>query len=143
MSTTDPTDSTPMIEAGALARARRERLGASQGEVADQAGVNRDTVGAVEHGTASNRSRRMVEDGLTAMEAEAGLPPFGQPLVERVAPVAGAVGLIRVKVPNLHGGQSLVVEGPVDDPEALAAAVDALMRRLYPSGSTPSSTPET
>ena len=128
----DPSDSDPMIDSGALVRARRERLGASQGEVAEHAGVNRDTVSAVEHDTARPKSRRLVEAALTQMEAEAGLPAFGQPLVERTDPIEGAPGLIRVEVPNLHGGQAFVVEGPVDDPEALAAAVDALMRRLYP-----------
>lgn len=131
MSDTDPTESTPVTD-GSLARARRERLGASQGEVAEQAGVNRDTVSAVEHGTASAKSRRLVADTLTRMEEEAGLPPYGEPLVERIAPIEGTAGLLRVEVPGLHGGQAIVVEGPVDNPEALAAAVDALMRRLYP-----------
>ena len=135
MTENDPTESTPVTD-GALARARRERLGASQGELAEQAGVNRDTVSAVEHGVASAKSRRLVTDTLTRLEEEAGLPPYGEPMVERVAPLDGASGLLRVEVPGLHGGQAIVVEGPVDNPEALAAAVDALMRRLYP-GSTP------
>lgn len=127
----DPTESAPVTD-GSLARARRERLGASQGELAEQAGVNRDTVSAVEHGTASAKSRRLVTDTLTKMEQEAGLPAYGEPLVERVTPLDSAAGLLRVEVPGLHGGQAIVVEGPVDNPEALAAAVDALMRRLYP-----------
>lgn len=131
MSDSDPTESTTVTD-GALARARRERLGASQGEVAEQAGVNRDTVSAVEHGQASARSRRLVADTLQRMEDEAGLPPYGEPLVERVTPVEGKAGLLRVEVPGLHGAQAIVVEGPVDNPEALAATVDALMRRLYP-----------
>lgn len=132
----DQTESGPVTD-GALARARRERLGASQGEVAEEAGVNRDTVSAVEHDSASARSRRIVLDTLTRMEEEAGLPPYGQPLVERVVPVEGAAGLVRAIVPTLHGGEGIVVEGPIDDPEALAAAVDAIMRRLYPDPPTP------
>lgn len=126
----DPAQS-PDVTDGALARARRERLGVSQGEVAAEAGVNRDTVSAVEHDQASARSRRIVLETLTRMEDEAGLPPYGEPLVERITPIEGTT-LLRVEVPNLHGGQALVVEGSADDPEALAAAVDALMRRLYP-----------
>ncbi|MET1062188.1 MAG: helix-turn-helix domain-containing protein [Aeromicrobium sp.] len=133
MTDSDTPESTPVTD-GALVRARRERLGASQSDVADEAGVNRDTVSAVEHGNARAKSRRIVEDALTRMEEEAGLPPFGQPLVERVAPIEGSPALMRVEVPNLHGGKALVVEGPVDNPEALAAMVDALMRRLYPEG---------
>lgn len=135
MPDTDPTESTTVTD-GSLARARRERLGASQGEVAEEAGVNRDTVSAVEHDTASSRSRRLVADTLTRMEAEAGLPPYGEPLVQRVAPVSGTAGMLRVEVPGLHGASALVVEGPVDNPEALAAAVDAIMRRLYPGPET-------
>lgn len=131
MNADDRTESATVTD-GALVRARRERLGASQGEVAEQAGVNRDTVSAVEHGQASARSRRLVTDTLQRMEDEAGLPPYGQPAVEGVAPVAGKAGLLRVEVPGLHGAQAIVVEGPVDNPEALAATVDALMRRLYP-----------
>jgi transcriptional regulator with XRE-family HTH domain len=127
----DQTESAPVTD-GVVARARRERLGASQGDVADEAGVNRDTVSAVEHDQASARSRRLVMDTLTRLEEEAGLPPYGEPLVERVAPVEGAAGLLRVEVPGLHGARALVVEGPVDNPEALAAAVEAIMRRLYP-----------
>jgi transcriptional regulator with XRE-family HTH domain len=130
MNTSDPTES-DLVSDGELVRARRERLGASQGEVAEQAGVNRDTVSAVEHGTASGKSRKLVAAALTRMEEEAGLPPVSQ-LVERIAPVEGATGLLRVQVPGVHGAEALVVEGPVDDPEALAAAVDAILRRLYP-----------
>lgn len=133
MNADDPTESPLVSDSGGIVRARRERLGASQSEVAEQAGVNRDTVSAVEHDQASARSRRIVADALTRMEAEAGLPPYGEPLVQRVAPVEGAAGLLRVEVPGLHGASAIVVEGPVDNPEALAAAVDAIMRRLYPN----------
>lgn len=144
MSTTDPPESTPVSDSGELVRARRERLGASQGEVAEQANVNRDTVSAVEHNQASAKSRRLVKDALTRMEEEAGLPPVSS-LVQRVEPVGGAPGLLRVEVPGVHGADALVVEGPLDNPEALAAMVDALMRRLYPPTNPPApplSTPE-
>lgn len=117
---------------------RRERLGATQEEVAEQANVNRDTVSAVEHGKSSAKSRRLVMDALTRMEEEADFAPNGdEPLVRRVEPVEGAPQLIRIQVPTLHEGKAIVVEGPVDDPEALAEAVDAIMRRLYPPPTTP------
>ena len=38
--------------------------------------------------------------------------------------------MLRIEVPNVYGTRALIVEGPVDDPEALAAAVDAIMRRM-------------
>lgn len=133
----DPADSIPMTDAGDRARMRRERLGATQGEVADYASVNRDTVSAVEHGLSSAKSRRLVVNALARMEEEAGLPPISEePLVRRVEPVEGAPQLLRIEVPGLHGGRAIVVEGPVDDPEGLAAAVDAIMRRLYPGSPT-------
>lgn len=132
MDPSDPTESTPVSESGDVVRARRERLGASQEEVAEAAGVNRDTVSAVEHDKSSGRTRRLVLEALTQMEEEAGFPPYGQPLVRRVEPVEGAPALIRVIVPGVYGADSIVVEGPVDDPEGLAAAVDAIMRRRYP-----------
>jgi DNA-binding XRE family transcriptional regulator len=132
----DTADSIPVSDAGDRVRMRRERLGATQGEVAEQAGVNRDTVSAVEHGQSSAKSRRLVTDALTRMEEEAGLPPIGdEPLVRRVEPVEGAPQLLRIEVPDMYGGKAIVVEGPVDNPEALAAAVDAIMRRL--SGNAP------
>lgn len=133
----DPTDSIPVSDAGDRARMRRERLGATQGEVAEHAGVNRDTVSAVEHGQSSAKSRRLVTDALSRMEEEAGLSPIGEePLVRRVEPVEGAAQLLRIEVPGVHGAHAIVVEGPVDNPEAIAAAVDAIMRRLYPPSST-------
>lgn len=130
----DHADSLSVSDAGDRVRMRRERLGASQGEVADHAGVNRDTVSAVEHGQSSAKSRRLVGDALTRMEEEAGLPPIGdEPLVRSVEPVGdGAPQLLRIEVPGVHGARAIVVEGPVDNPEAIAAAVDAIMRRLYP-----------
>ena len=131
----DQSDSLSVSDAGDRVQMRRERLGASQGEVAEQAGVNRDTVSAVEHGKSSAKSRRLVTDALTRMEEEAGLAPIGEeshPLVRRVAPVEGAPQLIRIEVPGVHGAKAIVVEGPVDNPEAMAEAVDAIMRRLYP-----------
>jgi DNA-binding XRE family transcriptional regulator len=127
----DPTDSIPVSDAGELVRMRRDRLGASQEEVAEQAGVNRDTVSAVEHGTSSAKSRVLVTQALSRMEDEAGLTPIGdEPLVRRVEPVEGAPQLVRIQVPGLYGGKAIIVEGPIDNPEALAATVDAILRRL-------------
>lgn len=131
----DTSDSLSVSDAGDRVRMRRERLGASQEDVAESAGVNRDTVRAVERGESSAKSRRLVADALTRMEEEAGLDLPGEethPLVRRVAPVEGAPQLIRIEVPGVHGAKAIVVEGPVDNPEALAEAVDAIMRRLYP-----------
>lgn len=129
----DHADSLSVSDAGERVRMRRERLGASQEEVAEQAGVNRDTVGAVERGKSSAKSRRLVTDALVQMEEDAGLPPIGEePLVRRVEMIEGASQLARIEVPTLHEGRAIVVEWPVSDPEGLAAAVDAIMRRLYP-----------
>lgn len=132
----DQSDSLSVSDAGDRVQMRRERLGATQEDVAEYAGVNRDTVRAVERGESSAKSRRLVTDALTRMEEEAGLDLVGEethPLVRRVAPVEGAPQLIRIEVPTLHEGKAIVIEGTPDvDPEVLAAAVDAIMRRMYP-----------
>jgi transcriptional regulator with XRE-family HTH domain len=133
---------------GSEFRARRERLKMTQEEVADEAGIkSRDTVSAIEKGDGSLKYQRMLDEALRRLEDAANLPALSvtqtgpaqptAPTVTSVEPVEGAPQLIRVQVPTLHEGRAIVVEGPVDDPEALAEAVEAIMRRLYPPPTTP------
>lgn len=119
--------------AGARIRARRKSLGIQAGKLASLAEVSRVHLSSVENGHDEPTEEwvRRVELAMDRYAHETGQDE-PEPLVGGAAPVEGAPGLIRIEVPNLHGGQAIVVEGPVDDPEALAAAVDAIMRRLYP-----------
>lgn len=68
-----------MSEIGRRVRERRNRLGMSQKELADEAGVNRDTVGAIEAGKGF-RQRKLVaiETVLERLEEEMGIhaPPL-------------------------------------------------------------------
>jgi transcriptional regulator with XRE-family HTH domain len=134
MVTTDTRESVTMSDFGETARLRRERLRATQDEVADAAGVNRDTVGAVEAGKGSNRSRGKIDDALSAMEAEAGLTgvvPLGPPQVPSPATSSeNAPKVVRIEVPNMYGGDAIIVEGPIEHPEVLEAMVDRLMRKF-------------
>lgn len=118
---------------GALYRERRMRLNMSQDEVATEAQVNRDTVGAVEAGKSSLHSRRKVETALTKLEQAAGLPPMEEDAPAQAAPESpesAPPGFIRFKVEGVYGAKALVVEGPVENIPELEAAVDRIMRRL-------------
>lgn len=74
-------------------RARRDRLGMSQSQLAREAGVNRDTVAAIERGQGYRRSSLVkLEKALDAIEEEAGVdapPPPKDPLVEFEVHIAG------------------------------------------------------
>lgn len=131
---------------GSEFRERRLRLRLNQDEIAEEAGMHRDTVGAIEAGGGSAKKRRQLDEALTRLEDEGGLPPLAiaedtseSPKVTGVAPVSDAPGLIRIKVEGMYGADAIVVEGPVDNPEAVAAAVHAILRRR---AENPDTTPE-
>lgn len=74
-------------------RARRERLGMSQAELAREAGINRDTVAAIERGQGFRRSSlTKLEKALDAVEEEVGIdvpPRPKESLVEFEVRIAG------------------------------------------------------
>lgn len=117
----------------AQARRRLDRLRATIGDVASHSGLNRDTVSAVLHGRGSTRSQGKVDDALTSMEEEAGLPPIeDEGHVEPQLPVVDqqAVPMIRFTVEGVYGAKALIVEAPPENLAELEAAVDRIMRRL-------------
>lgn len=129
MTTTSP--QAHLAPVAALFYERRQRLHMSQDEVATEAGVNRDTVGAVESGKGSPASRRKVDDALTRLEQQAGLGPIEEDRApEPQDDDAAPAGFIRFKVEGVYGAKALVVEGPVENLPELEAAVDRIMRRL-------------
>lgn len=112
-------------------RQRRDRLHMNQDEVAAEAGMNRDTVGAIEAGKGSASKRRDLDEALTRLEAEANLPPLAENArVEEVSKPAESEHLIRFKVEGVYGAKALIVKGPVENLSELEAAVDRIMRRL-------------
>jgi len=94
-------------------------------ELADAAGVSRDTLAAIESGQGFRRaSLTKIERALDAAEEEAGItaPP---PMRQEPQDAAGRVVVIRLPTP---GGGQIVVEGPVGDLDALEAAARRLLR---------------
>lgn len=134
---TDPTtpDSGPVLDHGTRVRLRRLRLKATQGELAEAAGVNRDTVGAIEQGGGSASKRRDVDEALDREEAQAGLAPWADDMADKYAPRPSRPEqpeprFIRIKVEGVYGAKALIVEGSPDDQAQLEAMVDRIMRNL-------------
>lgn len=114
-----------MSDEGERARLRRERGGWDKNEVADKAGVHRNTYAAFESGSSFNRSTlTKVERALTELEHEAGID--APPLVEG----ADEPKFIEVRLEGLRGVRSAVVKGPVEDPAALVELIKMLTREL-------------
>lgn len=136
---------------GSEFRERRLRLEMTQEQVAAEAGLNRDTVGAVEAGKGGSKSRRQLSEALKRLEDEGHFPPLTvseedpearQAETPVPAPSADQPRpMVRFTVEGVYGAKALVVEGPVENVAELEAAVDRIMRRLAgdqaPGGDAP------
>jgi len=115
-------DSVPVSSEGDAVRRRREHLGMHKNELADAAGVSRDTRAAIEAGEGFRRvSLTKIERALDAAEEEAGIgaPPPPQPR-------AGEPHMVTIR--GTRGGDvDVVVSGPIDDIDKLAATVERLL----------------
>lgn len=110
-----------MGEEGARVRARRERLGMDKKQLAEEAGVSRDTVAAIEEGQSFRRSSlTKIERALEAAEVESGLEP---PAAEG-SHQHGDLIEFRVEPDG-----SFIVRGPVRDRDELVQSVAELIRR--------------
>lgn len=123
MARLDKEHSGVMADEGKRIRDRRSALGMSQEDLAREAGVNRDTVGAIENGLGFRRSSlTKIEEALSRIEKEAGMD----------APaVSGAEGsdLIEFDVTG-DFGVHVVVKGPVRDAELLQRQVIGIIREI-------------
>ena len=129
MARQDTAQSGPVSDEGDNVRRRRERLGMSKGELADAAGVNRDTLAAIESGEGFRRvSLTKIERALLTAEQEAGLdaPPAVKP------EPTSAPRMVVVRIKSEHG--EVVVEGPVEDIATLRAEALALLRGMAQPG---------
>lgn len=118
---------------------RRLRLDMTQTQIADEAGISRDTVHAVESGGGSMRSRRKITDALDRLEDEADLGPIAgeqpTPAPTPTLPIPGRdEKVVRFIVRNVYGAEALVVEVPPENMDELERAVDRIMRRLQARG---------
>ena len=106
-----------MSNEGAQVRARRERLGMDKKALAEEAGVSRNTLAAIESGDSFNRTTlAKIERALDELEAEAGLEA---PLVE-----SAEENLVEFEVE----GDRVIVRGPVTNADELAAMVAKIIR---------------
>lgn len=103
---------------------RRERGGWKKSEVADRAGVHRNTYAAIEAGSSYNRSTlRKIENALDDLEEEAGIgaPPAAE---------NAAGGLMEIRAEGVFGIKSIVVNGPVSDRDELVETIAKLIERV-------------
>lgn len=118
-------DSASMRTEGTQIQARRERLGISKKELAEIAGVSRDTLAAIEEGRNFRRASLVrLDNALTSLEHEAGMDA---PAVE-----SSEEGLVEFDFPDGGGGR-IVVRGPVADKDDLARMVANLIRETRES----------
>ncbi len=86
--------------------------------MAAEAGVNRDTVSAIEKGRGSAVSRRKIDEALTRLEA-----------AQAPTPPASAPKLIEFQVTGDFGVR-VVVKGPMENAAELEASVARLIRDI-------------
>jgi transcriptional regulator with XRE-family HTH domain len=103
-------------------KARRDRIGLTIKELAELAGVSRDTLSDWERGARDPQAKTvdLVLDALDRLEDEMGIkaPPAHGP----------SPGMLRFEVTGVYGADALVVEGPVENLAELEAMIDRIMR---------------
>lgn len=110
---------------GRAVKQRRKRLGMSQDELAHEAGVNRDTLGAIEAGKGFRRaSLTKIENALNRLEDEAGIDsPAGVSDLTRDK-------LVEFRVEGVLGTHAVVVKGPIEDVATFEDSVARILRKL-------------
>lgn len=117
-----------MRERGESIRERFEATGLGYREWHAMTGVDRKTLHRAMAGTARENTCLVVETWLDRIEARNEGRPVALPTgaqVEEQSP-----GMVRIRLEGVFGAEAAVVEAPVDNPDALAAALDIIMRRL-------------
>jgi transcriptional regulator with XRE-family HTH domain len=113
-----------MSDEGTRVKQRRERLGVDKKELAAEAGVNRNTLAAIEAGESFNRtSLAKIERALDALELEAGI---GTPI--HIAP--DNQDLVEFRVEGVLGVASVVVKGPVRDVREFEGSIARILRQI-------------
>lgn len=113
------------VERGAEIRRRREALGIrSVREFERLSGARRGKISAAEHGRASAATYRELELWLTLQEAGGSAPVVGPVSMRPIGDPSAKLLEVEVEGP---GGFRMIVRAPVDNPEALAAAVRELL----------------
>lgn len=118
-------DSRSVTKEGDRVRARRERLGYDKKRLAEDAGVSRETLYAIERGDSFRASSlAKIEKVLTEAEHEAGFDaPPRQPRAEETE-------LMEIRAEGVYGIKSIVVGGPVRDRDELVETIAKLIDRV-------------
>lgn len=127
MARLDAEDLPDMGDEGEQVKARRERLGVDAVDLAEAAGIHRNTLAALEKGQSGTRVTLVkVMRALEELELEAGIsaPPAA-------APERSESQHVIVRLKNDVG--EVVVEGPVDDLAALEASAARLLSAMRPT----------
>lgn len=132
MTRLDKADSLVMGDEGERVRARRERLVMGKRELAELAGVSRDTLAAIEDGRGFRRSSlTKIENALADAEALAGLD----------APTATAsaadVDVVEFRIEGVLGVASVVVKGPVRDVREFEGSIARILRQVQQGQDAP------
>ena len=132
MARLDKAHSGVMSDEGERVKARRERLAMGKRELAEMAGVSRDTLAAIEAGEGFRRSSlTKIEAALDAAEAEAGYeaPPVSVKAEEQ--------DLVEFRVEGVLGVQAVVVRGPVRDVREFEGSIARILREVQAGESPP------
>ena len=118
-------------EAGDKFKARRAAIGLSVAALAKRAGVDRGSLSALEEGrTVRDTTVAQVERALSDLEHE-----LGMDVPSAVQSPAGArePEPLRFTFHDVYGIGELIVEGPVDRPDEIVAAVAKLLADIRPT----------
>lgn len=116
-------DSGPVSDEGDRVKRRRERIGYDKKRLAEEAGVSRDTLFAIEEGKGFRRdSLTKLERRLGEVEEELGITDPLPDLAEQVAH--------RSLVINLENG-AVVLDATGYDSETIVALAQALLRTVH------------
>ena len=116
---------------GAAIKKRMDDLGITDREFHNRTGIGRKTVSRAVRNDPTVRpgTYTAIEAELSKMEDASAGRPTTQP--------RGFIedehgGVVRIRLEGVFGAEAAIVEAPADNPDALAAALDIIMRRMQP-----------
>lgn len=119
------------VNPGEDVKARRTAIGMSVAALAKRAGVDRGSLTALEEGRGvRDTTVAAVEKTLSDLEHELGMDVPSQVK----APVESTGEPLRFTFHDIYGVGELIVEGPVDRPDELVAAVAKLLAQIRDKG---------
>jgi len=131
MARVDREQSRYMSEVGAAVKQRRERLGLAIKELAEEAGVSRDTISDLESGRKDFRQLTLskVHRALDALEHEAGIDA---PVPRNIPSTEGGLVELELTIDMGEGEPDAraVVKGPIENLPMLREQLEILVRRV-------------